>query len=70
MTNSIIDTVIIEINKKKNLNKIMDNIIDPLLLNMSSRYYPYFMMIIVVMLIIIILLVSILIIGIVDMKNS
>jgi hypothetical protein len=69
VTNAIIDSVIKEIKKKNNKEKIMTNIIDPLVRDMSSRYYPYFIMLIIVMLIIIILLVSILTINIMSMKD-
>lgn len=68
LTNTIIDCVIKELKKKQTKEKVMNNIVDPLLRDMSSRYYPYFMMIIVVMLVIIILLVSILIINIMCIK--
>lgn len=70
ITDAAIDSVIREIKKKHTKEKIMSNIIDPLLLDMSSRYYPYFMMLIIVMLIIIILLVSILIINIMSMRKN
>lgn len=68
VTNAVIDSIIKELKKKQTKEKVMNCIIDPLLRDMSSRYYPYFMMIIVVMLVIIILLVSILIINIMCMK--
>ena len=69
ITDSIIDCLIKEVKKKETKEKIMQNIIDPLLKDMSSRYYPYFMMIIVIMLIVIILLVIILIINIISIKK-
>ena len=65
MTNSFIDKLInvasTEIKKKKNKQKIMKNIIDPLLKDISSRYYHYLVTITTIMVIIIILLLSILI---------
>jgi len=64
ITNSLIDGIIAEIKKKDVKEKIMKNIIDPLVADMASRYYPYFMMVIVILLIIIILLVAILIVSI------
>jgi hypothetical protein len=64
ITNSVIEGIIKELKKKETKEKVMKNIIDPLLCDMSSRYYPYFMMVIVILLIIIILLVSILIVDI------
>jgi hypothetical protein len=69
ITNSIIDNVVQELNKKETKEKIMLEIIDPLIKDMSSRYYPYFMIIIIIMLIVIILLVAILIINIVSIKK-
>ena len=61
MTNSLINEIISEINKKETKDKIIRKCIDPLLCNITSRYYNYFIMIIVVMLLIILLLISILI---------
>lgn len=61
MTNAIIDGVTNEIKKKKTKEKIMRNIIDPLLKDLSVRYYPYFVSITIVMAVIIILLIAILI---------
>lgn len=64
VTDAAINCVIKELKKKETKEKVMEHIIDPLLRDMSSRYYPYFMMVIVILLIIIILLVSILIVNI------
>lgn len=64
MTDAVIEGIIKELKKKETKEKVMRNIIDPLICDMSSRYYPYFMMMIVVLLVIIILLVSILIVNI------
>lgn len=60
-TNSLIDGLIREIKKKETKEKIMENIVDPLLADVSSRYYPYFILITIILVIIIILLVAILI---------
>jgi pyridoxal/pyridoxine/pyridoxamine kinase len=59
-TDAVIDGIIKELKKKQTKEKVMKNIIDPLLCDMSSRYYPYFMMITVILIIIIVLLISIL----------
>jgi uncharacterized membrane protein len=64
ITDSVIEGIIKELKKKETKEKVMKNIIDPLILDMSSRYYPYFMMVIIVLLIIVILLVAILVINI------
>lgn len=61
-TNAVIELVVKAIKKRKTREKVMKNIIDPLLCDLSSRYYPYFIMIIVILLLIVILLVCILII--------
>lgn len=64
LTNTLIEKIIHELRKKKTKERVMENIIDPLLRDMAARYYPYFIMMIVILLIIIILLVSILIVNI------
>jgi hypothetical protein len=61
MTEAMIDTVIREVKKKSNKDKIIKHIIDPLLCDISSRYYSYFIMTIIVLLLVVILLFAILI---------
>jgi hypothetical protein len=63
MTDAVIEGIIRELKKKETKEKVMKNIIDPLLCDMSSRYYPYFMMMIIILLIIIMLLITILIVN-------
>lgn len=60
ITDSVIEGIIRELKKKETKEKVMRDIIDPLLYDMASRYYPYFIMMIVILVIIIILLVAIL----------
>lgn len=60
LTNTFIDAVTKEIKKKKTKEKIMTGIIDPLLCDLITRYYPHLMTIIIIMAIIVLLLVSIL----------
>lgn len=69
ITDSVIEMIIKELKKKETKEKVMKNIIDPLIKDMSSRYYPYFMMMIVILLLIIMLLVSILIVNIVSRER-
>lgn len=69
ISESLIDYIVKQIKKKSIKEKIMKNIVDPLLQDMASRYYPYFMMMIIILLIIIILLVSILIVNITQIKS-
>jgi cytochrome c-type biogenesis protein CcmH/NrfF len=61
ITNSMLDNVIKEIKKKKNKEKIMKNIIDPLLCDITNRYYPHFMTITIILIVMVILLITILI---------
>ncbi len=64
ITNSFIDKLInvasTEIKKKKTKQKIVNNIINPLLKDISSRYYHYLVTLTTIMVIMIILLLSIL----------
>lgn len=60
ITNTIIDAVSKEINKKKTKEKIMTGIIDPLLCNLTTRYYPHLITITIILVVILLLLVSIL----------
>jgi len=61
ITESLLNKAIKEINKKKTKEKIMKGIIDPLLKDLTDRYYPYFITITSVLIVIIILLISILV---------
>lgn len=61
LTNSMLDNVIKEIKKKKNKEKIMKNIIDPLLCDITNRYYPHFMTVTIILVLMVILLITILI---------
>ena len=63
ITNSVIDLVIKEIKKRKTKEKIMKNIIDPLLKDLSIRYYPHFITITIALVVIIILLITILLVN-------
>lgn len=62
ITNDLIDKITNEVKKKKTKEKIMRNIIDPLLCDIAKRYYPYLIMITSVLVIIILLLIVILLI--------
>lgn len=61
MTDAVINRCIFEMRKKERREKIMTYIIDPLLADLSSRYYPFFILIVVVLILIVVLLVAILV---------
>lgn len=61
MTDAVIDKIIRELKKKKTKEKIMTNIVDPLLCDLSTRYYPHFLIVTVILIIIVIMLLAILI---------
>lgn len=68
ITDTVIKSIIKEIKKKETREKIMTDICDPLLCDLTTRYYPYFMMMIVILLLIVILLISILVIILINQK--
>jgi hypothetical protein len=61
VTETLINKAVKEINKKKNKEKIMKGVIDPLLKDLSTRYYPYFITITSVLAVIIFLLIAVLV---------
>jgi hypothetical protein len=61
ITNGFIDKISNEVKKKKTKEKIMKGIIDPLLHDIATRYYPYLISITLVLVVIILLLIVILI---------
>lgn len=69
LTDSIINNLIVEFKKQEHKNKIMDNIVNPLLCEVTSKYYSYFLIIIVAILMIILLLLFIIILQIKSMYN-
>lgn len=66
ITETLLNKCIKEINKKKTKEKIMKGVIDPLLKDLTDRYYPYFITITSVLIVIIILLISILVLVVVQ----
>ena len=44
ITDNLLNSCIIEFRKENNKEKIFKNIIDPLLVDISLRYYPYFIL--------------------------
>lgn len=65
LTDAILDNIIKEIKKKHNKEKIMKNIIDPLLCDLTTRYYPHFLTVTIILIIMVVLLIAILIISII-----
>ena len=61
ITNSVLDQIIKEVKKTKTKEKIMTSIIDPLLADLTTRYYPYFISMTIILILIILLLAIILI---------
>lgn len=61
ITNTVIDGIIKEIKKKKIKEKIMKNIFDPLLCDLTTRYYPHFLTITIILVVMVLLLISILV---------
>ncbi len=61
LTDEIINNFIKELKKKKHRDKIMKNIIDPLLCDINDKYYPHMMMLTIFLVLIIILLTLLLI---------
>ena len=63
ITDNIINSCIHELKKKKNKEKIMKNIIEPILLDINSRYYPHMLTLTILLSLIIILLLLLLIVN-------
>jgi len=61
MTENIINSFVDEIKKKKNREKIMKNVIEPILSDINERYFPHMMTLVVLLVMVIILLLLLLI---------
>jgi len=57
ITDKIINNFITEINKRRNKFKIMKYVIEPILNELTNRYYPYFLLLLIVLLIIVVILI-------------
>ena len=62
LTNTVLDSIVKEMKKQKNKEKIMKNVIDPLLCDITTRYYPHFLTVTIILVVMFILLIAILII--------
>ena len=56
ITNSLIDNIIKEFKKKEMKEKIIKNICNPIIYDITIQFYPYFILILTVLCVIIILL--------------
>jgi hypothetical protein len=61
ITNAVIDNIITELKKTDTREKLYLDVIEPVLCNISSRYYPYFLLIIILLITIIVLIIILLI---------
>ena len=61
MTDNLINGFVDEIKKKKNRDKIMKNVVEPILSDINNRYFPHMMTLTVLLALIIILLTLLLI---------
>jgi hypothetical protein len=68
-TGSLINNVIKELKKKHNKEKIMTNIVDPLLGDLKTRYYPHFVTVTSMLIAIVVMLLVLLIVVLVN-RNS
>lgn len=66
LTKKAIDSIIKEVRKKHNKEKIMEHIVDPFLKDIASRYYPHFITITAILIIIVILLFALVIMMIIN----
>jgi len=68
ITDKIIRDIITEIRKDKNINRIKENILDPVLLDINNRYFPHMLTLISLLIMIVVLLVILLIISMSEKK--
>ena len=60
IVNKILDNVILEINKKDNMERIKKNIIEPVIHNTVYQLYPYILIFIITLIALVLMVVSIL----------
>ena len=60
IVNKILDNVILEVNKKDNMERINKNIIEPIIHNTVYQLYPYILIFIIIMIALVLMVVSIL----------
>ncbi len=70
ITSNMIDIVVDELNKADNKKKIREKIIDPILCEITERYYKYFLYFVITLLLIVVLLISLLIMYIMNKSSK
>lgn len=70
ITDAFIDKIIKEVKKKKTKEKILTHVIDPLLCDLTTRYYPHLVTLTIILIIMVILLVTILVLTVVQKSNN
>ncbi len=70
ITSNMIDIVVDELNKADNKKKIREKIIDPILCEITERYYKYFLYFVITLLLIVVLLISLLIMYIMNKSSQ
>jgi len=61
MTDNLVNSFVDEMKKKKNRDKIMKNVVEPILNDINNRYFPHMMILIILIVIVIVLLLLLLI---------
>jgi len=70
ITDNIFKKIMNVANQKDNKEKLYEYIVDPLILNISSKLYPYFILLFIMYILLIGLIISILILIIIDTKKE
>jgi hypothetical protein len=63
VTDNIVNGILCELKKKKNKDKIMKDLIEPIINDINERYYPHMLILTVLLSIIIILLLFLLLVN-------
>lgn len=69
-TDKLIQDFIHEIRKEKNMNRIKENILDPVLCDINDRYFPHMVTLITLLILIVLLLTLLLIMNFFDNKEG
>lgn len=69
-TDKLIKDFILEIRKEKNMNKIREHILDPVLCDINDRYFPHMVTLITLLILIVLLLTTLLWMNFFDRSSS